>query len=87
MTRRGTPYQRGALRSSGEPWCDTLRDERLARRMTQAAVAEACCVEKSTITGWERGVNVKNMTKWRRWADKLGFEIVMRRKGDGDVAG
>ena len=84
MSRRGVPSLNRCPRSSGEPWCDTLRDERLARRLTQRMVADLCHVDKGTLTGWERGVNVKAMRKWRKWADVLGFEIVLvRRAGNG----
>lgn len=83
MSRRGVPSLNPCPRSSGEPWCDTLRDERMGRRLTQRMVADLCHVDVGTLTGWERGVNVKAMVKWRRWANALGYDIqLVRRDGD-----
>lgn len=63
-----------------DPLVRQLRNERVARLMPQWEIAERCGTTQSAVSESERGVTQPALTTLRRWADALGFDVVLQRR-------
>lgn len=65
----------------GEPIITALRNERLRRRWPQRRLAGLLGVQQSVVSEWETGAVDPLSVNLERWAEALGFEVVLRRAG------
>lgn len=58
-----------------------LREERLRQRRMQKEVAHTLGCERPELSKWETGIRGVWLDNFVAWADVLGFEVVLRKKG------
>ena len=81
---KGTPNKRDITPAHDE-WAAIFAASRIARGLTQEAVGELVGVTAGAIQARECGKADNGMRVWRRWADALGWEIVLRPKAAQDA--
>jgi transcriptional regulator with XRE-family HTH domain len=66
-----------------DPIIDTLHGARLERGMTQQQLADQAGVHRMLVTDWETDRRLPRLDRLRRWADALGFDLVLVKREDG----
>lgn len=61
-----------------DPFATILASERIRRGLSAQAMADICGVTEGALRKREKQPQ-KNMDAWRRWANELGYEIVLRK--------
>jgi len=81
---KGTPNKR-TIAPAPDEWAAIFAQTRIAAGLTQEAVGELVGVTAGAIQARECGKAGNGMRVWRRWADALGWEIVLRPKASQDA--
>lgn len=65
-----------------DPVIHQLRSERMGRGLSQREVGELIGnTSYGSIYNWECGVNSPTLQNLRIWAEALGYEVVLQRRG------
>ena len=69
-----------------DPLVEVLREAREAAGMTQRqlAVRLGSRWSQTAVSQWESGQKLPGLRSLRRWADTLGFDVVLAPRQDGD---
>ncbi len=62
------------------PFIDILQDARRASGISQVQLSERCGIERHSLRNYELGEKFPNIHKLFRWAEALGYEIIIRKK-------
>ncbi|CAB4166530.1 HTH_XRE domain containing protein [uncultured Caudovirales phage] len=81
---KGTPNKR-AITPAPDEWAAIFAASRIARGLTQEAVGNLVGVTAGAIQARECGKADNGMRVWRKWAEALGWEIVLRPKASQDA--
>lgn len=65
----------------------TIQNFRLLKGLKQKDIAKEMFVEPSTISCWERGQSQITAINFERVLNILGYEVVIRKKGESDGSG
>lgn len=60
---------------------DQLARARVARRWSQTKTALRCGYSRPILCRWESGRDLPRLTSFVDWANALGFDVVLVRKG------